>query len=510
MTEEDIRKNLFKYLSIYFPHLTPFQEEEHVKFDKQYGFIDILAKDESGNFVIIELKKSNIASRQAIHEVLKYTEFLKETYAINDDEIKIIIMSTEWKELFIPFSKFCFSNNMFEIEGIKLDVDNNGIYKSHSIVKPMKINNKRIFSPEHVYCFYDTQKSLENGLKSFTEILKIKEIFDYILFVLKRPNNVNYPHNHKFIIYFAMLRKTEEEYEEVLSELDPTGEAIYLARSSYHNNGLSSYEKSLNLTHPFPESDDALERGKPLYFDMLTLKEKWGIEKVIKYGRLNNDILSDDSIIDEVLGYTGNGNVIYQEKFYITDKRKYKKVTDNSKKILSNNPVWRNQFLNILSDIEEENNELQIEIYNPTNILLSIYQEIKFVDNSTGTSLPFFHINILNKNISYIGTLLWNKDKEYSLDEILKNYYVASDLDKEKGFFMCSQTNHIIMNDEILKYLNLEYNTLKIEDNVVSLFYNGIFKNISTELLTIFDFIQQEKDFCMNTVKKFENHILEV
>ena len=43
-----------------------------------------------------------------------------------------------------------------------------------------------------------------------------------------------------------------------------------------------------------------------------------------------------------------------------------------------------------------------------------------------------------------------NKNKEYSLDEILKNYYVASDLDKEKGFFMCSQTNHIMMNDEIL------------------------------------------------------------
>ena len=182
MTEEDIRKNLFKYLSVNFPHLTPVKEEKHVKFNKQYGFIDILAKDESDNFVIIELKKSNVASRQAIHEVLKYTEFLKKTYAINDDEIKLIIISTEWKELYIPFSKFCFSNNMFEIKGIKLNVDSNGMYTSHSIVEPMKISNERIFAPEHVYCFYETKKSLENGLKSFTEILKIKEILDYVLF----------------------------------------------------------------------------------------------------------------------------------------------------------------------------------------------------------------------------------------------------------------------------------------------------------------------------------------
>lgn len=510
MTEADIRKNLYKYLNVNFPHLTPVKEEEYVKFGKQYGFIDILAKDTSNNFVIIELKKSDVASRQAIHEVIKYTEFLKKTYAINDDEIKIIIMSTEWKELYIPFSKFCFSNDMYEIQGIELNVDNNGVYLNHSIIKPMKITDERVFSPEHVYCFYKKESSLKKGLKSFNEILKVKKIFDYILFVLKRPKDIDYPHNHKFIIYFAMLRKTKEEYEEILSKLDLTGEASYLARSSYHTNGLSSYEKSLNLTYPFPERDDALQRGKPLYFDMLILKENWKVNRVLKYGRLNNNQLSNNTIIDEVLEYTGNGNVIYNEKFYISDKRKLKKVTTNVKNILSNNDVWKSQFLNILTNIEKEESEIQIEIYNSTNILLSIYQQIKIVKDLSSTSLPFFHIQVLDKDISYIGTLMWNKTKEYSLDEILEDFYVKSDLDKEKGFFMCSQTNHITMNNKILEYLNLEYNTFKIEENHKKIFYNGIFKNISNDFLTIYDFIKLENIFCTKVVNKFKTILLQI
>ena len=38
------------------------------------SFIDLYARDTEGRHVIIELKRSNVAARQAIHEVLKYLE----------------------------------------------------------------------------------------------------------------------------------------------------------------------------------------------------------------------------------------------------------------------------------------------------------------------------------------------------------------------------------------------------------------------------------------------------
>jgi len=513
MTEADIRKKLYKYLAKRFPHLTPISEEEHVKYGTQYGFIDILARDDSNNLVIIELKKTNVASRQAIHEVIKYTEFLKETYAVNDDEIKIIIMSTEWKELRIPFSKFCASNDMYEIEGIQLNIDSKANYISHSIIQPIKLTNRRLFSARHLYAFYKKESSMKRGVESFNKVMKTKKISDYVLLVLKRPENIEYPHNHKFIIYFAMLSQTKEKYEKIFSELDKDGESEYLARSSYDMLGLASYEKALNLMAPLPESDDMIEQGKPLYLDMLILKEKWKLKKVIKRGRLEKNILLDDVIVDELIEYTGNGNVIYFDKFNITDKRKLKKAKDTAKRLLSNNDLWKNQFSTCISQLEEENdkeNEVTIEIYNPTNILLSIYQEVKFVQESVNTAMPFFKISIPNKKISYFGTLIWKKNKTYSLDNILDSFYVKNDLDKQKGFFMCSQTNHIAMHDKILEYLNLEYNTLRIKDDIKTIFYNGSFRTPSKDVITIIDFIHHEQKFCIETTNKFEKALLSI
>jgi RecB family endonuclease NucS len=38
------------------------------------GFIDIFARDHDGVLVVVELKRSNKTSREALHEVAKYTE----------------------------------------------------------------------------------------------------------------------------------------------------------------------------------------------------------------------------------------------------------------------------------------------------------------------------------------------------------------------------------------------------------------------------------------------------
>lgn len=511
MTENDIRENLYKYLNDYFPYLIPIEQEKHVKYDKKYCFIDILARDQNGNLVIIELKKSNAAAREAIHEVIKYTEFVKKTYAVNDDEIKLIIMSTEWEELFIPFSKFYFSNNLYDIQGIDLNVDNTGKYFSHTNIKPMPIKDERIFSPEHVYCFYKKENSLKKGLKSFIDVMKTKKIFDFVLFTLKKPKDIEYPHNYKFIIYFAMLRKTEEEYDEILLNIDPTGEASYLGRSGSHKvDSLSSFEKSLNLTHPFPHRDGPLERGRPLDFDSLIVKEGWKIQEIHTYGRLKNDILTDSMIVEEVLELTGNGNVIYNEKFYITDKRKLSKVKERVNNILSNNKLWKSQFLIILDSLNDEESEIQIELYNPTNILLSLYQEIKFIKDDSQTSLPFFNIKLLDKNIYYKGTLIWDKKKEYSLKNILEKYYSSNDFHMERSFILCTQRNHIMMNQDILEYLDLEYNSIKVTEHGIEKFHNGIFKHDSNEIQTIDNFVKLEKSFCETNVNEFEKHIISV
>ena len=46
------------------------------------GYIDILARDEHYNFVIIEIKRSNQTAREAVQEVVKYANLLKQNYQL--------------------------------------------------------------------------------------------------------------------------------------------------------------------------------------------------------------------------------------------------------------------------------------------------------------------------------------------------------------------------------------------------------------------------------------------
>ena len=70
------------------------------------GRIDILAKDSFGNYVVIEIKKSNSSSRQALHELYKYVTLLRHDFEIPPENIRCIIISTEWHELITSFSEF--------------------------------------------------------------------------------------------------------------------------------------------------------------------------------------------------------------------------------------------------------------------------------------------------------------------------------------------------------------------------------------------------------------------
>ncbi|MFL5381531.1 MAG: endonuclease NucS domain-containing protein, partial [Longimicrobiaceae bacterium] len=88
--EDTIRDYLVEDISLLGQDLTVMEKEKYVPHHLgTRGFIDILAKDGRGNFVIIELKRSGASSREAIHEVFKYVEGIKQQQLANDGEIRV-------------------------------------------------------------------------------------------------------------------------------------------------------------------------------------------------------------------------------------------------------------------------------------------------------------------------------------------------------------------------------------------------------------------------------------
>ncbi|WP_198291668.1 endonuclease NucS domain-containing protein, partial [Pseudomonas asplenii] len=93
-SEAILRDNLLGELTVLESGLKFVEKEKYLPSQiGTRGFIDILAIDSNGRYVLIELKRSDSSARQALHEILKYVEGVKENLAVKEDEIRVFVVS---------------------------------------------------------------------------------------------------------------------------------------------------------------------------------------------------------------------------------------------------------------------------------------------------------------------------------------------------------------------------------------------------------------------------------
>jgi RecB family endonuclease NucS len=89
------------------------------------GFIDLLARDRHGMWVVIELKRGRGPDRQALHEVAKYAELLSRERSLPSREIRTVIVSIDWDELLVPVSNMA-RDWLHDLRGYRLITDDAG------------------------------------------------------------------------------------------------------------------------------------------------------------------------------------------------------------------------------------------------------------------------------------------------------------------------------------------------------------------------------------------------
>ena len=156
MKESSLRDLIAQKISQLKPGLTLLQKEQYIPGEHgTKSFIDLYARDEKGRHVLIELKRSNTAARQALHEVSKYVEQVKQHFGAKDSEIFAIIASTEWGELLLPFSRFC-EDAGFSIEKIQIDVTEDHSDCQARPISPLATIRGRLIAPwHHIYWYTD-------------------------------------------------------------------------------------------------------------------------------------------------------------------------------------------------------------------------------------------------------------------------------------------------------------------------------------------------------------------
>ncbi|MCX7094557.1 MAG: endonuclease NucS [Methylobacter sp.] len=423
------------------------------------SFLDLLAKDHSGHWVIIEVKKTNAAAREAAHEVFKYAEAVQRHFGARNDEVRVIVASVEWKELLVPFSRLK-AETSISVDGFLLELDAAGKTIKAAYVEAVPVNLGRYLAPWHELNLYHDQASLERGIASYDECCKEKGIEDYVLVVLKAAEDFNeraadaltntlqvvqamfeskgHEDNYNFsavplaryeyILYFTPQILSREFCLDVIAREPTLLEEVECIKEDM------SKEEELCMLHgnvydlePRPVRD-YFDIGYAAKFkDTLLDDEGWTVEQVLRRGMFaRNNLLSDDAIIDELKGLTGSSGQGFKSRINMANRAHVASARADLSTALATNPSWHSQINRILDDVQKDTPEalVDINVFCPSSGVFTLYFMATSEDSIS--YMPSYQIEIMDteSNITkfYVG-LLVPSGQPATFDQILEKYY---------------------------------------------------------------------------------------
>lgn len=394
-----IAQNIYKLK----PGLKLLQKEQYIP--GKYGtknFIDLYAKDENGRHVLIELKRSAAASRQAIHEVTKYVEGVKHFLGAKDYEVHVIIASTDWSELLLPFSRFC-SDSSISIEGMKINLSAHDTDFDAESITPLAITQGRFIAPWHHVYWYTDKSALQRGISGIEKAYQAKGIFDYVIVKLYKPDDstpedrryairkavagmLNIEETelsdsfgftiptYKYIAYTALQMVPKDKCLEIISyDPDVFLEVQELLPDMEEDEALCYLHENIELVQPSPQCD-YYEIGYPAKFSkLLETCEPCGI---VRHGIFQlNTLLRDDVLYAELAGEDGSTGQKLKRTLDMTDSSHIKNLKEDIEKTLRSNPVWSAHIPREIDEIKRDfpNSKIDISVFNPCTGVFTIY-----------------------------------------------------------------------------------------------------------------------------------------
>lgn len=452
MKESELRDLLTKDITVLGKGLILLDKEHYVPNELgTRSFIDLYAKDQYGHHVLIELKRSETSSREAIHEIYKYVEGVKTHLGVRDHEIVVIIALTEWRELLVPFSRFV-TDTTISVQGLNLSIEDNKEKIIASPIQTLPVTIGRFIAPWHEVFWYSNKQELDKGLDTIHECYKIKGVKDYICLILKptipissehetnmiaalmslaniqdiklNPEATN-PPKYEFAIYVAMQIQSEEQYIKLLQKFPTEYEEVleYLSDESDEERIFQLHE-ALDGAKPRPKSEN-FEIGYPAKLNKFLDEQGIDVIDIIRQGLFQrNQMLTDKAILAELCGKDGVTGQRYNKSIKMDNTAHVTTAKQELTSCLEMNFAWKNQILRIFEEIEYEfpTAEVEISIYNPQTALFTMYFSVSREDGFL--FVPNYSITVKTPNPvrMYYGSLQ-AEERTLSFRKLLKKYY---------------------------------------------------------------------------------------
>jgi hypothetical protein len=489
MHEHHIRDYLIENIKLLSPKLNFVDKEFQIEpIDGSRGFIDILA-EAAGKYVIVEIKRSDQSARSTTNEISKYVEGLKRKLSLNNDDIQVIVVSTHWRELTVPYA-YMAQRLGIPCDGYLIEWNDGAVVKSTKVEVP-KLVGMRLFSPIHSMYMYHNYSNLEKGIKSVEEAFSTLSIEDYVTIILCAPPGYNervaeanramaaalgqppslfdgLDEHYEYSLYIVFLRKDVETYRKILSRDQEILEYVdsEATEDITEDKAFLLYEDSIRNMKPYPYADWIEVAYAAKFTNQVIGEEGWIVEEIKRYGTLESNILlSDESIIDEISGNQGVAKGRVQSHASIDNHASLTRLESEVCRCLSNdNITWREQLLYVIrsfrSSREISGCEVILSLLSPNNFLLSLFNQIRDLGNSY---LPHFQIDVVDQYDAskqiYVGRIVWSGTAP-NLDELISDHF-------EGNIFRLVESmgwGGFLSNDvDIMKDLGLSYATFLIQ-----------------------------------------------
>lgn len=376
ISESDLRDLLALDITALEPGLVLRDKEKFIPNDLgTRGFIDLYATDTDGNHVLIELKRSDASAREAIHEVHKYVEGVKAHLGARESEIRVVIASTTWRELLVPFSRLM-ADTSLALRGLEVELRGDGLHFAE--VTPLKFSLGRFIAPWADLRWFESEADLENAIALIAQCYRERDIVDYVILVMdvaegliekqeeastaqlssllhslgqSSDKKVQLP-NYKFVIYVAIQLLEEDQYLRILRKDKEKFNEIkdYIEDLEGEERLCTLHERVLDLNiHP---NGGYLEIGYPAKLSSYLNSDGLIFNRLLRFGSFaRNESLTDETITSELKGESGSSGQRLKKSFSVSNRAHMNSTREEVRGCLVNNPVWLRHILNGLESL---------------------------------------------------------------------------------------------------------------------------------------------------------------
>lgn len=344
--------------------------------DGTRGFIDILARDQFGSLVVIELKRSDGTASRAIHELFKYTELLAREKGLDSSSVRCMLVSTVWDELRLPFALLT-RTFPYDTVGLAIEVDDAGTVLSVETVRPLDAPPPHAVTPVHELFFYESVEDRETAWTQISTALSETDAPDHLALALDRPPPLECRGHGLYLARgrvpaTAKLLHLEEDVPDDSIEAPP--------------GCVWEYRALCELAHRYRGAAGA-EVGYPDKLRYMLGDGGWQVSRVFRAGRFASqaDIVDDEQLIEAAGGTSGASDVALGVRSSPQRHGHWQSTRDKIRRALVGNPLWEEIVEALLAEMETSTPtaEIVVAIFNPCDVIGSIVNTL-----TGGDSMP--------------------------------------------------------------------------------------------------------------------------